>query len=43
MTMTARVGGDLAAVLFGALRRPGFTTAGTMRSRGVDVTEEVRE
>jgi hypothetical protein len=43
MTMTARVGGDLAAVLLGALRKAGFTPAGSTHFRGVDVTEEVRE
>jgi hypothetical protein len=43
MTMTARVGGDLAAVLLGALRRAGFTPSGSMCFRRVDVTKEARE
>jgi hypothetical protein len=42
MTMTARVVGDLAAVLLDPLRRAGFTPAGTRHFRGVDVMEEVR-
>ncbi len=41
--MTARVGGDLAAVLLGAHRRAGFTLTDTTHFRGVEVTEKERE